>query len=77
MSTRLLSETEPGRGNIHGSTPGFEVHLDQHQMCKLTKALYGLKQAPIAWFAKLIQVLQNIGFLSSKADNFLFIRHNG
>ncbi|KAK6136988.1 hypothetical protein DH2020_029263 [Rehmannia glutinosa] len=43
-------------------------------VCKLNKALYGLKQAPRAWYFKLKQVLQRLGFIFSHANNSLFFR---
>jgi hypothetical protein len=36
--------------------------------CKLDKALYGLKQAPRAWYSRLSDKLQSIGFHPSQAD---------
>lgn len=53
--------------------PGYEDQQRPHYVCKLDKALYGLKQAPRAWFARLSQKLQELGFKSSKADISLFI----
>jgi hypothetical protein len=45
--------------------------------CKLDKALYGLKQAPCAWYSRLNDKLQSIGFIPSKADISLFHYHKG
>jgi hypothetical protein len=45
--------------------------------CKLDKALYGLKQAPRAWYSRLSDKSQSIGFLPSKADISLFQYHKG
>mgnify|MGYP000925994369 CR=1 FL=1 len=42
-------------------------------VCKLKKALYGLKQAPKAWYSRLTQKLQSLGFQSSLADSSLLI----
>lgn len=41
---------------------------------KLLKALYGLKQAPKAWYEKLKNFLEQLGFHSSQADMALFVR---
>jgi hypothetical protein len=32
--------------------------------CKLDKALYGLKQAPCAWYSRLSDKLQSLGFFA-------------
>jgi hypothetical protein len=40
--------------------------------CKLDKALYGLKQARRAWYSRLSEKLQSLGFSPSKADISLF-----
>ncbi|XP_052169207.1 uncharacterized mitochondrial protein AtMg00810-like [Oryza glaberrima] len=46
-------------------------------LCKLDKALYGLKQAPRAWYSRLSTELQELGFISSKADTSLFFYNKG
>jgi hypothetical protein len=57
--------------------PGFvnSAFLSYH--CKLDKALYGLKQAPRAWYSRLSDKLQSIGFTPSKADISLFFYRKG
>ena len=55
---------------------GFEDPKSTGLVCKLNKALYGLKQAPRAWFENLRFVLVDFGFVSSKVDNSLFLRHS-
>ncbi|KAM2004081.1 hypothetical protein ACFX15_027573 [Malus domestica] len=43
-------------------------------MCaNFKKSLYGLKQAPRAWFEKLFQALQDLGFHQSSSDASLFV----
>lgn len=42
--------------------------------CHLHKSLYGLKQAPRAWYAKLKEELEAMGFHPSEADPALFIK---
>jgi hypothetical protein len=44
---------------------------------KLVKALYGLKQAPCAWYSRLSDKLQSIGFHPSQVDISLFYYHKG
>jgi len=39
--------------------------------------LYGLRQAPRAWFSRLTDQLQTIGFISSQADHSLYVYHQG
>jgi hypothetical protein len=45
--------------------------------CKLDKVLYGLKQAPRAWYSRLSDKLQSLGFFPSKADVSLFYYQKG
>ena len=53
--------------------PGFEDKNAPSHVCRLDKALYGLKQAPRAWYSRLSQKLQALGFVPSKSDTSLFI----
>jgi hypothetical protein len=57
--------------------PGFEDPQHPSYVCKLQKALYGLKQSPRAWYSRLSDKLQQLGFLPSRADTSLFILHRG
>jgi hypothetical protein len=43
--------------------PGFIDPVFPSYNCKLDKALYGLKQAPRAWYSRLNDKLQSLGFL--------------
>jgi histone deacetylase 1/2 len=52
--------------------PGYANKQTPNYVCKLDKALYGLKQAPRAWYARLSQKLQLLGFTPSKSDTSLF-----
>jgi hypothetical protein len=53
--------------------PGFEDVQYPNHVCKLQRAIYGLKQSPHAWYARLSQILHQLGFISSKANMFPFI----
>jgi hypothetical protein len=44
---------------------GFEVHGGKSHVCRLKKALYGLKQAPKAWYSRINEYLQSMGFTKS------------
>lgn len=52
--------------------PGYEDQRFPNYVCKLNKAIYGLKQAPRAWYSKLSEKLQRLGFCPSRADTSLF-----
>jgi hypothetical protein len=53
--------------------PGFQDPLHPHYHCKLDKALHGLKKAPRAWYSRLSQKLQALGFVPSKVDIKAFV----
>jgi hypothetical protein len=55
--------------------PGYEEG-GYGTACKLNKSLYGLKQAPRAWYIKLQQELETLGFVPSPADPSLFTLTN-
>jgi hypothetical protein len=57
--------------------PGFVDSNFPSYHCKLDKALYGLKQAPRAWYSRLSNKLQSLGFSPSKADISLFYYNKG
>jgi histone deacetylase 1/2 len=52
--------------------PGYEDKSKPNYICRLDKALYGLKQAPRAWYSRLCNKLQSLGFIPSKGDTSLF-----
>ncbi|CAI7880950.1 unnamed protein product [Closterium sp. NIES-54] len=43
------------------------------RVCRLNKAIYGLKQAPRCWYARLVEVLDALGFKVSGCDESLFM----
>jgi hypothetical protein len=57
--------------------PGYEDKTKKNYVCKLDKALYGLKQAPRAWYSRLSNKLQSLGFQPSKADTSIFFFNKG
>lgn len=44
-------------------------------VCRLKKSLCNLRQAPRAWFSRLVEKLQQYGFLGSKANSSLYLLH--
>lgn len=52
---------------------GFVDTSRPEHVCYLDKSLYGLKQAPRAWFQRFAVYVRSIGFVSSRADNSLFV----
>lgn len=56
---------------------GYEDKKSPHYVCKLEKALYGLKQTLRAWYSRLSDKLQQLGFIASKADTSLFFNNKG
>jgi hypothetical protein len=51
---------------------GFEVHGRDFHVCRLRRALYGLKQAPRAWYSRIENYLQGMGFTKSEEDSNLY-----
>lgn len=43
--------------------------------CKLQKSLYGLKQSPRCWNQKFTNEIEKLGFVRSKRDYCLYVRH--
>ena len=41
-------------------------------VCRLQRALYGLKQAPRAWYSRIDNYLQEMGFQRSEANHNLY-----
>jgi hypothetical protein len=56
-------------GFVNPSCPSYH--------CRLDKALYGVKQAPRAWYSRLSDKLQSMGFLPLQADVSLYHYRNG
>ena len=57
--------------------PGFIHPQLTHRVCKLQKSLSGLREAPRAWFSRLIDQLQALGFKGSQMDHSLYVYHHG
>jgi hypothetical protein len=60
-----------------------EIYMQQAQgyeeggptvVCKLKKAIYGLRQAPRAWYLRLKEEMEKLGWTVSGADPALFVR---
>lgn len=52
---------------------GFVDPSHPTHVCKLHKSIYGLKQAPRAWFLRLSNYLQGLGFHGSMAETILYL----
>ncbi|XP_051132654.1 retrovirus-related Pol polyprotein from transposon TNT 1-94 [Andrographis paniculata] len=55
--------------------PGFENN--EEKVLRLHKAFYGLKQAPRAWYNKIADFLQKVGFEKSPNEPTLYIKRRG
>ncbi|CAA7055236.1 unnamed protein product [Microthlaspi erraticum] len=53
--------------------PGFVDKRFPHHVCKLQRPIYGLKQSPRAWNARFSKFINQLGFVTSKADVSLFV----
>jgi hypothetical protein len=56
---------------------GFEVHDRETHVCTLKKALYGLKQTLKAWYSRIDNYSQGMGFTKSEADPNLYFLLDG
>jgi transposase InsO family protein len=56
---------------------GFIIKGEEDKVYKLRKALYGLKQAPRAWYSQIDGYFQRHGFLKSKSEPTLYVKHQG
>jgi len=56
---------------------GYIKEGEEDKVCLLKKALYGLKQAPRAWYSRIDEHLQNLGFAKSFSKSTLYVKQNG
>ena len=56
---------------------GFIVQGKESFLCKLKKSLYGLKQAPRAWYKKISEFFEDIGFSKCFSDIDLYVLNQG
>ena len=54
---------------------GFIVQGAEDKVYLLKKALYGLKQAPRAWYSRIDNHLQSLGFKKSLSEATLYVKH--
>jgi hypothetical protein len=54
--------------------PGYVVAGKERQVLRLQKALYGLRQAPRAWYAKLHDTLDKLGFIRNPLEHAVYRR---
>ena len=50
------------------------IHWKESHVCRLKKALYRLKQAPRAWYLRIDNYLQSLGFTKSDADSNMYLK---
>lgn len=54
---------------------GLEMHEQKIHVYRIKRALYGLKQAPRAWYGRVDNYLQKMGFVKSDTDpNLYYLR---
>ena len=53
---------------------GFQVNGQEEKVYLLKKALYGLKQAPRAWYSRIDEHLQSLGFVKSPSEATLYVK---
>ena len=56
---------------------GYAKEGEEDKVCLLKKALYGLKQAPKAWYSKIDEHLQHLGFAKSLSESTLYVKQTG
>jgi hypothetical protein len=56
---------------------GYIKEGEEDKVCLLKKALYGLKQTPRAWYSRIDEYLQNLGFAKSFSESTLYVKQNG
>ena len=55
---------------------GYVKEGEEDKVYLFKKALYGLKQAPRAWYNRIDEHLQNLGFAKSLSESTLYVKHN-
>lgn len=50
---------------------GFETFNRDIHVCLLKRSLYGLKQAPRAWYTRIDNYLQGLGFVTTQSSRAL------
>jgi len=53
---------------------GFQVKGQEEKVYKLKNTLYGLKQALKAWYSRIDDYLQNLGFIKSPSEATLYMK---
>jgi len=56
---------------------GFVVQGEEDKVYLLKRALYGLKQAPRAWYSRIDDHLQSLGFTKSLSEATLYVKQKG
>ncbi len=51
---------------------GFDTFNHESHVCQLNRALYGLQQEPHAWYTRIDNYVNGLGFTKSEADVNLY-----
>jgi hypothetical protein len=54
--------------------PGYPALNSASKVCQLCKTLYGLKQSGRHWYQKLVNIMQQLGFMLCDIDQAMFFR---
>ena len=57
-----------------GQPEDFKVKGHEEKVYLFKKALYGLKQAPRAWYSRIDEHLQKLGFVKSSSKATLYVK---
>ncbi|XP_057999139.1 uncharacterized mitochondrial protein AtMg00810-like [Hevea brasiliensis] len=74
LDVKTFSKWFSAGGDLCGATSRFCDKGHEDKVYLLKKALYGLKQAPRAWYNRVDDHLQGLGFKESLSESTLYVR---